>query len=213
MDAKVDLFISKVQKWQQELDRLRSIILECGVIEQLKWRQPCYMFDNKNLLIITGLKDSFAISFFKGVLLKDEYNLLIKPGENSQSGRWMKFTSMKELSEKKAIIKAYIFEAIEIEKAGLKVALKKSTDLVLVPELQKKLKKMPALKKAFEALTPGRQRAYNIYFEGAKQTKTREDRIEKYVQRILNGKGILDCVCGLSKKMPTCDGSHKFIGK
>lgn len=211
MNAKVDDYIFNAKKWQSEIKQLRELLLDCGLTEEFKWRTPCYSFKGKNVVLIGSFKEYCALSFFKGTLLQDSHGMLSKPGENSQAIRFFKFRNLEEIIDQKSNIKAYIYEAIEIEKAGLKVNFKNNTELELVKELQLALDKNPTLKTAFEALTPGRQRAYNIYFSGSKQSKTRETRIEKYTERILAGKGFNDCVCGLSKKMPNCDGSHKYI--
>lgn len=211
MNPKVDDFINNATKWQPEIKQLRLLLLDCGLTEEFKWRNPCYTFQGNNVVIIGSFKEYCTLSFFKGTLLQDSNGILSKPGENSQAVRFFKFTNVEQIIEQQSIIKAYIYEATEIEKAGLKVIFKSNTELELVAELQIALDKNPALKTAFQTLTPGRQRAYNLYFSEAKQSKTRETRIEKYTQRILNGKGINDCICGLSKKMPNCDGSHKYI--
>jgi uncharacterized protein YdeI (YjbR/CyaY-like superfamily) len=211
MNPKVDDFINNATKWQPEIKQLRLLLLDCGLTEEFKWRMPCYCFQGNNVVLVGNFKEYCTLSFFKGILLQDSNGILCKPGENSQSMRFFKFTNLEQIIEQQSIIKAYVYEAIEIEKAGLKVIFKTNTELDLVAELQIALDKNPALKTAFNALTPGRQRAYNLYFSEAKQSKTRDTRIEKYTQRILNGKGINDCICGLSKKMPNCDGSHKFI--
>ena len=213
MNPKVDDFISEAKKWQAEIKQLRTLLLDGGLTEEFKWRTPCYSFQGNNVVIIGCFKNYCTLSFFKGALLQDSHKVLSKPGENSQAVRFFKFTNLEEITEQKPTIKAYMYEAIEIEKAGLKVAFKNNTELEWVAELQMALDKNPVLKTAFNALTPGRQRAYNLYFSEAKQPKTRETRIEKYTQRILDGKGFNDCICGLSKKMPGCDGSHKFIPK
>jgi uncharacterized protein YdeI (YjbR/CyaY-like superfamily) len=211
MNPKVDAFINNTTKWQSEIKQLRLFLLDCGLTEEFKWRNPCYTFQGNNVVLIGSFAAFCTLSFFKGTLLQDSNGILTKPGENSQAVRFFKFTNLEQIIEQQSIIKAYIYEAIEIEKAGLKVIFNSNTELELVEELQVALDKNPALKTAFQALTPGRQRAYNLYFSVAKQSKTRETRIEKYTQRILNGKGINDCICGLSKKMPSCDGSHKYI--
>lgn len=190
---------------------LRSILLDCGLTEEFKWRQPCYMYKKSNIVLLYELKECCALGFLKGALLQDTAGILIKSGENSQSGRWIKFTTMEEINSMEATIKAYVFEAIEVEKAGLKVDFKEKNELVFPEELTNKFDSNPAFRAAFEALTPGRQRGYNLYFSAAKQSQTRSLRIEKYVERILAGKGIHDCICGFSKKMPNCDGSHKYI--
>jgi uncharacterized protein YdeI (YjbR/CyaY-like superfamily) len=209
--SKVDVFLNKTPKWQAELEQLRRILLDCMLTEDLKWGKPCYSFQKSNVAIIYSLKDCAAIGFFNGALLSDEQNILIKPGENTQAGRWIKLTSVNEIMEKEDLLKAYIYEAIEVEKAGLKVELKKVSDYEIPIELQEKLEEIPAFKTAFEALTPGRQKAYFLHFAEPKQAKTRVARVEKYIPQILNGKGIHDCTCGLSKKMPYCDGSHSVL--
>jgi uncharacterized protein YdeI (YjbR/CyaY-like superfamily) len=211
MNPKVDDYLNNTTKFQKELELLRSIVLDCGLIEELKWGTPCYMFQKTNTILLGAFKDSCIISFLKGALLSDTENLLVKAGENTQAARIIKFTNVKDIVKIKSILKTYIFEAVEIEKAGLKVEPKKHSDYNVPEELKNQFKQKPDFKKAFEALTPGRQRGYLLYFSDSKQSKTREARIEKYTQRIMSGKGINDCVCGLSKKMPGCDGSHKFI--
>jgi uncharacterized protein YdeI (YjbR/CyaY-like superfamily) len=191
-NPKVDAVISKAKKWREEFEKLRTILLDCGLTEELKWWQPCYTYQNSNVAIIGGFKDYCALSFFKGALLKDTHGILIKPGENTQSARYIKFTNVQEIIRMKPILKAYIKEAIEIEKAGLKVNFKKITEHKIPEEFQNKLDKIPALETAFHALTPGRQRAYLLYFSAPKQSSTRESRIEKYMQQILKGKGLND---------------------
>ena len=192
MNPKVDWCFAKAKKWQQEMETLRTIVLDCGLTEELKWGQPCYTFQNNNIVIIHGFKEYCALLFFKGVLLKDAKHILIQQTENVQAGRQIRFTNLKEITEKEKILKAYIFEAVEVEKAGLKVKLKKTADYKVPEEFQNKLNKIPALKTAFHALTPGRQRGYLYYFSQAKQSKTREQRIEKYMKQILSGKGLDD---------------------
>ena len=210
MNPEVDRFLSKVKRFQPELAQLRLVLLECGLTEELKWKQPCYTFGGNNIIIISEFKDHCVISFLKGVLLADSEKILELPGENSQSVRFIRFTSIDRILELDAILKRYIFEAIEVEKMGLKV--EKNPDInPMCDELLEIFITNHELKVAFEALTPGRQRGYNLFFSGAKQPKTRVTRIEKYTERILNGKGINDCVCGHSKKMPNCDGSHKYL--
>jgi uncharacterized protein YdeI (YjbR/CyaY-like superfamily) len=181
----------KVNNWRQELKLLRSIVLDCGLNEAFKWKQPCYTFKSNNVLLVTAFKEYAAVAFFKGALLKDEKGLLVSPGENSQAARQFRFTNVSDIKRQKADIKAYIYEAIEVEKAGLKVSFKKEPE-PLPKELLHKFEELPELRAAFEALTPGRQRGYILYFSAAKQTKTRELRIEKYVPNILHGKGIHD---------------------
>ena len=210
MNSKVDEFLNKVTKWHDELVQLRAIVLECQLTEELKWGVPCYTFQKANIVLIHGFKEYCALLFMKGALLNDSNGILIQQTENVQSGRQIRFTSLEEIVEQEAILKAYIYEAIEVEKAGLKVAIKPHADYVIPEEFQLKIDKNQALKTAFESLTPGRQRAYILHFSGSKQAKTREARIENYMQRILIGKGLNDCICGMSKRMPNCDGSHKF---
>ena len=211
MNSELDIYISKAGKWQEETIKIRKIMLDCNLTEEFKWGKPCYTFQNNNIVIIQAFKEYFALGFFKGALLKDAYSLLVKAGENTQAGRQMRFLDVKDIEQKEAVIKSYLYEAIEAENAGLKVEFKKNTVLVFVEELINMIDKNAAFKTAFEALTPGRQRAYNMFFSEAKQSATRVARIEKYIPRILNGKGINDCVCGMSKKLPGCDGSHKYI--
>ena len=211
MNPKLDFFFEKTTKWQEELLKLREIVLDCGLNEELKWGQPCYTLNNTNVIMLGGFKDYCFISFLKGVLLHDSENMLQKPGENTQSGRIIPFIDIQTIIDMNQTLKAYIYEAIEIEKAGLKVTSIGKGELVFPDELLQKFESDPTFKVAFEALTPGRQRAYNIYFSGAKQSKSRVSRIESYVQKILSGKGFNDCTCGLSKRLPNCDGSHKYI--
>jgi uncharacterized protein YdeI (YjbR/CyaY-like superfamily) len=213
MNSSVDGYYNNAKKWKEELKKLRTIVLDCQLVEELKWKHPCYTFNNSNIVIIHSFKEYCAIGFFKGVLLKDANGILIQQTENSQSSRQIRFTSIKEVEELQNTIQSYIYEAIEIEEAGLKVELKKSTDLIFPEELLNIFEANPLLKAAFFSLTPGRQRAYNLYFTAPKQSKTRVARVENYIQQILNGKGISDCTCGLSKKLPYCDGSHKFISQ
>ena len=192
MNPKVDFYFDKAKKWQKELEKLRIIILDCQLTEELKWGVPCYMFQKSNIILIHTFKEYCAILFFKGALLNDTLGILIQQTENTQSTRQIRFTKTTEIIEQESIIKAYIFEAVEVEKAGLKVDLKKDTELQFTDELKNKFAKNAQLKTAFNALTPGRQRGYNLYFSAPKQSKTRESRIEKYTQQILNGKGLND---------------------
>lgn len=210
-NPEVDTFLSNAKKWQREMAKLRTIVLDCGLKEELKWRQPCYTLQKSNVVLIGGFKEYCALTFFKGVLLYDKKRLLKKPGENTQSSRLIHFTSLQEIIDKETILKAYIQEAIDLEKAGVKPTLKATADFEIPEEFKSKLNEMPALQIAFDALTPGRQRAYILHFSGAKQSKTRASRVEKYTQRILDGIGLNDCTCGLSKKPPYCDGSHKQL--
>jgi uncharacterized protein YdeI (YjbR/CyaY-like superfamily) len=192
MNPKVDQYLSRAKKWQQEFEKLRVIVLGCPLTEELKWGAPCYTFQKGNIVLIHGFKEYCALLFFKGALLKDINGVLIKQTENVQAGRQIRFTNVREIVEMETILKAYIHEAIEVEKAGLKVNFKKTTEFTVPVEFQNKLDKIPVLKTAFDALTPGRQRAYILYFSAPKQSKTRESRIEKCMQQILNGKGLDD---------------------
>lgn len=192
MNPKVDFYFSKAQKWQEELKCLRTIVLECGLVEELKWGVPCYTYQDRNIVLIHVFKEYCAMLFHKGALLNDTNGILIQQTENVQAARQIRFTSVGEITQLEPILKAYIYEAIEVEKAGLKVLLKKTTEFNLPEEFQQKLEESPSLKTAFNALTPGRQRAYLLYFAAPKQSKTRESRVEKSVQQILNGKGLND---------------------
>lgn len=192
MNPKVDEFISKANQWKEEYKKLRNIVLDCELTEELKWRLPCYTFEKSNIVIIQNFKEYCALMFFKGALLKDANGILIKPGENSQAQRQIRFTNVQEIAEMEPILKAFIYEAIGVEKAGLKVNFKKTTEYIIPEELQNKFDEIPALKTAFEELTPGRQRQYILYFSQPKQSKTRESRVEKYMQHILDGKGLND---------------------
>lgn len=205
MDHKIDLYLEegcgrcplyrtpqcKVHSWSDELKQLRRIVLECGLDEEFKWSQPCYVFQNRNILFVTAFKEYAALAFFKGALLADPNGILVAPGANSQSARQIRFTDAKDIIELEPVLKAYIYEAIEMEKMGLKVNLKKNPESI-PEELRNKFDKIPELKSAFEALTPGRQRGYILYFSQPKQSKTRESRIEKNMDKIFNGKGIND---------------------
>ena len=192
MNPKVDFFFDKATKWQKEYEQLRTIILDCGLTEELKWGCPCYTFQKNNIVLIHGFKEYCALLFFKGALLHDAKSVMIQQTENVQAGRQIRFTNVREITKMKTTLKAYVNEAIEVEKAGLKVNFKKTSEYNIPEEFQNKLKKHAALKTAFQALTPGRQRAYIFYFSQPKQSKTRESRIEKYMQQILNGKGLND---------------------
>jgi uncharacterized protein YdeI (YjbR/CyaY-like superfamily) len=192
MNPKVDEFLSKAKKWKEEYEKLRNIILDCELTEELKWMHPCYTFQNKNIVLIHGFKEYCALLFHKGALLKDAHGILIQQTENVQAARQIRFTNVQEIVAMETILKAYIYEAIEVEKAGLEVNFKKHTEYIIPEEFQNKFDEIPALKTAFEALTPGRQRAYILYFSEPKQSKTRESRVEKCMQQILNGKGLDD---------------------
>jgi len=192
MNPKVDFYFSKTGKWQEELEQLRTIALDCQLSEELKWGTPCYIYQNSNIVLIHDFKEYCAFLFFKGALLKDTEGILIQQSENVQAARQIRFTNVQEIIALKSTLKTYIYEAIEIEKAGLKVELKKTSDFAVSQEFQKKLDEDFKLKKAFEALTPGRQRAYLLYFSQPKQIKTREARVEKCIPQILNSKGLND---------------------
>jgi len=192
MNPKVDFYFSKDKAWQEELAQLRTIALDCGLREELKWGCPCYMFQNDNIVLIHVFKEYCALLFFKGALLQDPDGILIQQTKNVQAARQVRFTNVLEILEIKSTLKAYIYEAVEVEKAGLKVELKKTEEFVVSKEFQFKLDQIPALKTAFYGLTPGRQRAYLLHFSSPKQSKTREARVEKYMPQILNGKGLND---------------------
>jgi uncharacterized protein YdeI (YjbR/CyaY-like superfamily) len=192
MNPKVDWFFEKADKWQAEFEHLRTLILDCGLTEELKWGCPCYTFQKSNILLIHGFKEYSAILFMKGALLNDANGILIQQTENVQSARQIRFTNLQEIIALKPILKTYIFEAIEVEKAGLKVEMKKSTALIFPEEFQQKLDENSDFKAAFEALTAGRQRAYNLHFSAPKQAQTGTSRIEKCMPQILNGKGLND---------------------
>ena len=192
MNPKVDFYFNKAKKWHEELVQLRMIVLDCGLTEELKWGVPSYTFQKSNIVLIHVFKEYCALLFFKGALLNDAKGILITQTENVQAARQIRFTSVREIVKMKPILKAYIHEAIEVEKAGLKVNFKKTTEFKIPEEFQKKLDKIPALKTAFKALTPGRQRGYILYFSAPKQSKTRESRVEKSMRQILKGKGLND---------------------
>ncbi|MFO6497421.1 MULTISPECIES: YdeI/OmpD-associated family protein [Bacillus] len=192
INPKVEEFLSRATKWKKEFEKLRHIVLDCELTEEFKWMHPCYTFNNKNIVLIHGFKEYCALLFHKGALLKDPHGILVQQTENVQAARQIRFKNVEEMIELETILKAYIHEAIEVEKAGLEVDFKKNTEYQIPEELQKKFEEIPGLKAAFEGLTPGRQRAYILYFSQAKQSKTRESRVEKYVQNILDGKGLKD---------------------
>jgi uncharacterized protein YdeI (YjbR/CyaY-like superfamily) len=192
MNPKVDRYLRKAKKWQEEFEKLRMIILDCGLTEELKWGHPCYTFQKSNIVLIHGFKEYCALLFFKGALLKDANRILIQQTENVQAARQIRFTNVREIVEMEPILKVYISEAIEVEKAGLEVDYKKTSEFKIPEEFQNKLDENPALKTAFDALTPGRQRGYILYFSAPKQSKTRESRVEKCMQQILNRKGLND---------------------
>jgi uncharacterized protein YdeI (YjbR/CyaY-like superfamily) len=192
MNPKVDAYLRKAKKWQEEFEKLRMIILDCGLTEELKWGVPCYSFEKSNIVLIHGFKEYCALLFFKGALLKDANGILIQQTKNVQAARQIRFTNIRQIVKMKTILKAYIYEAIEVEKAGLKVKFKETAEFTVPEEFQNKLDEMPALRTAFYALTPGRQRAYIVYFSQPKQSKTRESRVEKSKRQILDGKGLND---------------------
>ena len=192
MNHKVDFYFDKAEKWQAEYEKLRTIALDCNLTEELKWGCPCYTHDKNNIVLIHGFKEYCAFLFFKGALLNDTDGILIQQTENVQAARQVRFTSLQEIIELETILKTYIYEAIEVEKAGLEVTLKKTTEYNIPEEFKTKLAENPALKTAFEALTPGRQRGYLLYFSQPKQAKTRESRIENSIPQIFNGKGLND---------------------
>jgi uncharacterized protein YdeI (YjbR/CyaY-like superfamily) len=192
MNPKVDFFFNKASQWQEEYKKLRTIILDCGLTEELKWGCPCYTYEKKNIVLIHGFKEYCALLFMKGALLNDPKKILIQQTENVQSARQVRFASIKEIVKLAPTLKAYVYEAIEVEKAGLKVELKKATEYAVPDEFQARLDKSATLKKAFKALTPGRQKGYLFYFSQPKLSKTREARVEKYIPQILDGKGLED---------------------
>ncbi len=192
MNPKVDFFFDKAKKWQKELEQLRKIMLACGLTEELKWGVPCYTHQGSNIVLIHAFNDYCALLFFKGALLSDTEGILIQQTENVQAARQIRFTSLKEITGQATVLKTYVYQAIAVEEAGLTVKMKKTAEFNMPEEFQEQLEKMPALKTAFEALTPGRQRGYLLYFSAAKQSKTRISRVEKYMQQILDGKGLED---------------------
>jgi uncharacterized protein YdeI (YjbR/CyaY-like superfamily) len=191
-NPKVDFYFDQAKTWQKELKQLRKIVHQCGLTEELKWGTPCYTFQKSNIVLIHVFKEYCALLFFKGTLLHDTNNILIQQTEHVQAARQVRFTNVEAVTTLEPILKAYIFEAIEVEKAGLKVDFKKTSDFIIAAEFQDSLTKLPALKTAFEALTPGRQRAYMLHFSAPKQAKTRASRVEKWIPQILNGKGLND---------------------
>ena len=211
MNKEVDIYLAKAKKWQKEMLFLRDILLSFELEEEIKWGKPTYTFNKGIVVMIQAFKDHFDLGFFKGALLQDKAGILIKAGENTQAARQMRFTDIKEIEKRSKIIKSYIKEAITVEKNGLKYIGESIAEPIQVIELQQIFKKDAALKKAFESLTPGRQRGYLIHFSGAKQSETRIARIHKQASKIMCGKGMNDCTCGLSKRMPNCDGSHNKL--
>lgn len=211
MNKEVNKYLNGLEKWQAELTELRKIILNCGLNEDYKWMHPSYSDNGKNIVLIHESKDYCAILFQKGVLLNDTENILVQQTENTQSARQIRFKDLSEIAKLEPIIKKYIKEAIEIEKSGLKVKKKKTTDFEIPEELEQLFEENPEFEKAFEKLTAGRQRGYLLHFDKPKQSKTKISRIENSMKRIFNGYGLKDCTCGLSKRKPNCDGSHKQL--
>lgn len=211
MDLKVTQYLDEASLWQEEMKLMRQILLDSGLEESYKWKKPCYSYQTKNLVIIQPFKHYCSLGFFEGALLKDSKNILVKPGENTQGGRQMRFNNTQEILQLEKTLKSYLNEAIELEKSGVKFEISKPNPIEMPEELESAFSKDGHFKKAFYALTPGRQRAYLMYFSAAKQSATRSGRIENYKNRILMGKGFNDCVCGHSKRMPNCDGSHKYF--
>jgi uncharacterized protein YdeI (YjbR/CyaY-like superfamily) len=194
MNPKVDEFLDKANKWKEEFEKLRRIVLDCDceLTEEFKWMHPCYTFEGKNIVLIHGFKEYCALLFHKGALLKDTHGILIRQTENVQAARQIRFSNVQEINELETIMKEYIYEAIEVEKAGLEVDLKKTAEYIIPEEFQREIDENPSLKTAFEALTPGRQRAYILHFSQPKQSKTRESRVQKCIPKILNGRGLND---------------------
>ncbi|MEO1527263.1 MAG: YdeI/OmpD-associated family protein [Planctomycetota bacterium] len=205
----VTAFLKSIESWKRELTALRKIARDCGLNEDWKWRQPCYTHEGRNIAILSHLKSYCAISFFNGALLSNEHGRLVAPGKNSQFTRLIKFTSVAQILEAEPVLRDCIAEAIDVEKSGRKVETKPVSEYEVPDELRAKFDEDPAFRVAFESLTPGRRKGYLLHFTGAKQSKSRAARIEKYTRRIMDGKGIRDCVCGHSARFPSCDGSHK----
>ena len=211
MNKEVDAYLAKAKQWQKEMRLLRDILLACELTEEIKWGKPCYTFNKGIVVMIQAFKSHCDLGFFKGALLQDKAGILIKAGENTQAARQLRFTDIQQIALQSKLIKAYVKEAIAVEKNGLQFKVESKIEQLHVVELEQQFKKDPSLKKAFESLTPGRQRAYLIHFSGAKQPETRIARIHKQTPKIKCGKGMNDCTCGLSKRMPNCDGSHNKI--
>lgn len=213
MNEQVNKYINRLEKWQAELTELRKIILDSGLQEDYKWMHPSYSENGKNIILINKFKDYCAILFHKGALLKDKENILIQQTENTQSARQIRFTDLTEIQELEPIIKEYIKEAVKVERSGIKVQKKKTSDFEIPIELELKFEENTGFEKAFKNLTAGRQRGYLLHFAKPKQSKTRISRIENSIVRIFDGYGLTDCTCGLSKRKPNCDGSHKQLEK
>ena len=213
MNEEVNKYLNGLKKWKTELTKLREIISECGLKEEFKWMHPCYTDNGKNIVLIHEFKDYCAILFHKGVLLKDPENILVQQTANIQSARQIQFTDLPEIEELKPTIKEYIEEALEIEKSGKNIEKKKTSDFNTPKELEQIFSENADFEKAFKNLTAGRQRGYLLHFDKPKQSKTKISRIKKNMERIIDGYGLNDCVCGLSKRKPNCDGSHKQLEK
>lgn len=211
MNPELELYFSDLGLYKPILNQLRAIVLSCGLTEEVKWKGPCYTYQGKNIVMLGNFKDNCVISFFKGSLLQDSDGFLTKPGENSNVFRIIRFKSMDDFINVEPFLKAYIFEAIEIEKSGAKLPTLDISTIEIPDELTRNFKGNEQFKMAFESLTPGRQRAYITFFSAAKNAQTRFDRIEKFKNQIMDGKGMNDCTCGLSRRMPACDGSHKIL--
>jgi uncharacterized protein YdeI (YjbR/CyaY-like superfamily) len=211
MNNEVDKYLSRLDKWHEELSELRAIILDCGLAEDYKWMHPSYSDNGKNIVLIHEFKDYCAILFQKGALLKDAENILVQQTKNTQSARQIRFTELSEISRLKPVIKKYIIEAIKLEKSELKVPMKNTSDYELPDELKQIFEKIPDFEKAFKKLSDGRQRGYLLHFTKPKQSQTKTSRIENCMKRIFEGYGLTDCTCGLSKRKPNCDGSHKQL--
>ncbi|MEW4488726.1 DUF1801 domain-containing protein [Thalassoglobus sp. JC818] len=210
-NPQVDEYIQHDTSWADELKELRQLILQCELSEEWKWKIPVYCRNDANVVSICSLKDSCVLSFFKGAMLQDVHKILAKPGENTRAARVIRFTNVDEIAEVASILTSYICEAIALEEAGVKYDFTQAEDVQLPDEAQEIFAKTPELKQAFESLTPGRRRAYAMFFTAPKQSKTRVSRVQKSIDKILDGKGLNDCTCGLSKRMPSCDGSHKSL--
>jgi uncharacterized protein YdeI (YjbR/CyaY-like superfamily) len=211
MNQNVTQYIANAKLWKEELLAIREILLETELIEEFKWASPCYTLNNKNIVILAPFKEYFALGFFNGANLIDPKGLLVKPGEHTRFGRQLRLENVQDIIKKRSIIKKFIKESISTE--ALATTKSEAAPAIIVEELNSIFKKNTTFQKAFESLTPGRQRGYLIYFSGAKQAETRIARIEKYTKQIMCGKGLTDCTCGLSKRMPSCDGSHKLLNK
>jgi uncharacterized protein YdeI (YjbR/CyaY-like superfamily) len=211
MNQNVTQYIANAKLWKEELLAIREILLETELIEEFKWASPCYTLNNKNIVILAPFKEYFALGFFNGANLIDPKGLLVKPGEHTRFGRQLRLENVQDIIKKRSIIKKFIKESISTE--ALATTKSEAAPAIVMEELNSIFKKNTTFQKAFESLTPGRQRGYLIYFSGAKQAETRIARIEKYTKQIMCGKGLTDCTCGLSKRMPACDGSHKLLNK